>query len=224
VVNNAKSLADRVIRDVKELPTSSTPALRSVRRRFTRQLREDNRLVILQIAELLIGDSSIDRFIAYEVVCYHRGAFEHLTKNEVERLGRGISSWSEVDSFACYIAGPAWLTGKINDQLIHSWAHSRDRWKRRAALVSTVPLNASNEPGAPDRTLAVCEILISDRDDMVVKAMSWALRKLSTRNRTAVETFLANHRSGLAARIIREVESKLRTGVKSGQRRSRDSS
>jgi 3-methyladenine DNA glycosylase AlkD len=31
-------------------------------------------------------------------------------------------------------------------------------------------------------TLEVCRALIDDRDDMVVKALSWALRELANRN------------------------------------------
>jgi hypothetical protein len=49
---------------------------------------------------------------------------------------------------------------------------------------------------------------------MVVKAMSWALRALSGPCRTEVETWLAEHRKELASRVIREVENKLRTGLK----------
>lgn len=59
-----------------------------------------------------------------------------------------------------------------------------DRWVwRRAVSVSTVPLNMKSRGGIgdPQRTLAVCDLLIADRDDMVVKALSWALRELAER-------------------------------------------
>ena len=64
------------------------------------------------------------------------------------------------------------------------------------------------------RTLAVCELLLADRDDMVVKALSWALRSLSVRDRQPVEAFVAQHGAGVAARVRREVANKLRTGRK----------
>lgn len=44
---------------------------------------------------------------------------------------------------------------------------------------------------AQARTLKVCRVLAADRDDMVEKAMSWALRELSKRDRPAVEVFVA---------------------------------
>jgi 3-methyladenine DNA glycosylase AlkD len=49
---------------------------------------------------------------------------------------------------------------------------------------------------------------------MVVKAMSWALRTLVPWDPTAVEDFVSRHENRLAARIKREVRTKLRTGRK----------
>jgi 3-methyladenine DNA glycosylase AlkD len=58
---------------------------------------------------------------------------------------------------------------------------------------------------------------VNDRDDMVVKAMSWALRELTKSDRAAVERFLASH--DVAARVRREVMNKLKTGLKNPERR-----
>jgi 3-methyladenine DNA glycosylase AlkD len=57
-------------------------------------------------------------------------------------------------------------------------------------------------------------LLASDRDDMVVKGMSWALRELIPVDRRAVERFLRKHDDTLAARVKREVRNKLTTGLK----------
>jgi hypothetical protein len=72
--------------------------------------------------------------------------------------------------------------------------------------------------GDVPRTLAVCRQLVTDRDDMVVKGVSWALREIVTHDRGAVRRFLAAHDSELAGRVKREVTSKLTTGRKSSGR------
>jgi 3-methyladenine DNA glycosylase AlkD len=125
-----------------------------------------------------------------------------------------------VDTFGCYVAGPAWHQGQLADAVVHGWAASQDRWWRRAALVSTVALNCRARGGRGDtaRTLAVCERLVEDRDDMVVKALSWALRELAKRDAPAVRQFLDAHGARLAGRVRREVESKLTTGLKLSRR------
>jgi 3-methyladenine DNA glycosylase AlkD len=82
--------------------------------------------------------------------------------------------------------------------------------------VSTVALNVRSRGGTGDvpRTLAVCRLLVDDDDDMVVKAMSWALRELVVHDPDAVRAFLRAHGDALAARVKREVTNKLRTGLK----------
>jgi 3-methyladenine DNA glycosylase AlkD len=98
------------------------------------------------------------------------------------------------------------------------WARSRDRWWRRAALVCTTRLNVRGSCGDARRTLDVCGTLVDDRDEMVVKAMSWALRALAARDAESVAAFTERYRLRLAPRVVREVTNKLRTGVKTGQR------
>jgi 3-methyladenine DNA glycosylase AlkD len=104
----------------------------------------------------------------------------------------------------------------IEIDAIRDWARSDDRWWRRAALVSTVALNMRSHGGHGDteRTLAIGRMLADDDDDMVVKALSWALRSLVVHDPEAVRDFLRRHDDVLAARVKREVTNKLETGLK----------
>ena len=87
-----------------------------------------------------------------------------------------------------------------------------------AALATTTVLNTKSRGafGDIDRTLLICGELADDRDDMVVKAESWALRALAPWDPAAFVAFLERHDVRLAARVKREVGNKLRTGRKSG--------
>jgi 3-methyladenine DNA glycosylase AlkD len=53
---------------------------------------------------------------------------------------------------------------------------------------------------------------------MVVKALSWALRELIPHDPDAVRAFLNHNEEGHAARVKREVNHKLTTGVKNPKR------
>ncbi len=57
-------------------------------------------------------------------------------------------------------------------------------------------------------------MMIDEREDMIVKAVSWALRMLALWQPEAVAAFVAEHEDRLAARVKREVRNKLRTGLK----------
>jgi 3-methyladenine DNA glycosylase AlkD len=209
---------DKLVREtlagIAALKIRNTPALRGIRRGLSAKLRkaapEDVKAVALGLAK------AGRKWMGCEVLAAHRGAMENLTIREVEAIGAGMASWEEVDSFGVLLAGAAWLKGRISDADIKRWAKSKDLWWRRAALVSTVVLNAKSRGGIGDakRTLMIGEMLVYDHEDMIVKAMSWALRSLVPWDRKAVQDFLVEHDDELAARVKREVRNKLRTGLK----------
>ena len=174
---------------------------------------------MLDLAVRLLETSRL-RWVAYELIRHHKTTFESLTDETIERIGRGLDSWQSVDAFGCTLSGPAWRTGNLSDSAVHRWAVSEDVWWRRAALVSTVGLNTRARGGTGDtaRTLAVCRLLTDDHEDMVQKAMSWALRTLVIHDREAVSDFLEDHHDSLAARVKREVRNKLDTGLKNPRR------
>lgn len=220
LTNVAAVLSDLDAR-LRALRDPATAAVRTVRREISRELRSAPPALVLELADALIErDGTYDRFIAYELVAAHPGSMKALSPSRLRQLGRGIDSWSDVDTFACYVAGPAWREGGVKDTEIAKWARSTDRWWRRTAIVCTVALNnrARGGRGDSERTLAVCAMAIADRDDMVVKAVSWALRELSKREPARVEQFVAEHEDELAPRVLREVRTKLRSGRKSPRR------
>ena len=150
----------------------------------------------------------------------HPTARTNITAKYLKPLGDRMDTWGLVDAFSA-IAGPAWREGYINDETVISWTRSESRWWRRAALVCTVFLNRKTKGGRGDtlRTLMVCETLASDKDDMVAKGMSWALRDLSKRDPEAVEKFVEEHKDELPALVKREVRNKLTLGVKNPRRK-----
>ena len=162
------------------------------------------------------------RWAAVTLLRSHPTALRCVRLPSLEQMGDQMGHWGDVDTFAS-LAGPAWRRGRISDWRVHRWARSPNRWWRRAALVCTVFLNRRSVGGQGDarRTLAVAELLAGDRDDMVVKGMSWALRELIPVDRRAVQRFLSKHDAVLAARVKREVRNKLTTGLKNPRARGR---
>ena len=213
------AVAAEIDREVRVLPAPGVQSVRSVRRAWSRRLRAAPAEAVVAVAMALFDRQ---RWVAYELLYHHPGALDHLGLEEVERLGEGMADWGSVDAFGCLVSGPVWRRGGIPDVAVHRWAASPDRWWRRAALVSTVPLNLRSRGGTGDvgRTLDICRRLAADGDDMVVKALSWALRELVVWDPQAVRRFLDEHDGVLAAWVRREVRNKLETGRKHPARRA----
>lgn len=201
--------------EIQALPDPNTPNVRAIRKKYSRRFQNTSPAFMLNLAWELMSNYG-ERWVAYELIASHKGAYASLDEAALEKFGRGINSWGSVDSFGRTLSGPAWRDGLVGDALFHRWASSQDRWWRRAALVSTVALNVRSHGGTGDteRTLAVCQKLVADRDDMVVKAMSWALRELVPHDPQGVRDFLREHDQVLARRVKREVNNKLSTGLK----------
>ena len=152
-------LAAEIKDRISSLPHRDTPSLRRLRRDFSKRLKGSEPQVVLELARrLLEGAQHARRFIAYELIHYHKAALESLQEEELESLGRGINSRGAVDIFSVYLAGPAWRERQVSDAVILRWSKSEDRWWRRVALVCTVALNSKARGGHGDasRTLMIC--------------------------------------------------------------------
>ena len=199
-----KTVAAEHIAAYRALPVKRAKHIWPLRREFARSLKKAPPEFVLQVARDLFYNQDNPGH-ANSLLMFHKETFQTLGEAEIEEFGQGINSWDTVDTFARWLSGPAWLKGQISDGLIHRWAHSEDRWWRDAP-----------------RTLKVCRLLVDDHDDMVVKAMSWALRELVVHDADAVTGFLEEHEASLAARVKREVRNKLATGLKNPKRSEKE--
>ena len=215
--------ADRKEWAAESFPTAlqvigvEVPNINEVVKDLAKRLRKASGEEVVELAKALADTGILE---CYQVACKllekHKPATAALRLEDVEALAQGLDNWVSVDNFAGLIAGPAWREGQIPDEVVRGWARSADHWWRRAAVVCTVALNQKARGGSGDaaRTLDICRLVASDHDDMVSKALSWALRELAKRDAAPVIQFLEEHENELHARVKREVRKKIETGRK----------
>ena len=218
-----KADPDRLERAKTNYPTAMTikgvpvPKLRPIIKELTARFKKEPAQDLIRFVKQLKATRILEaQQIAFELLEKNKTARRELTLEEILELGQGMDNWILVDFFSGYIAGPAWREGRISDEVVKDWAVSEDKWWRRAAVVSTVALNqkARGGDGDPQRTLMICQLVAQDRDDMVIKALSWALRELAKRDAQPVADFITQNEDILAKRVLREVRTKLETGKK----------
>jgi len=214
---SALEIVSAIRLDLASLSQPNAGAVRRVGGSHCKALKsQPPKTVYRVVCSLLENATWAHRVIAWELLASNNDAFKLLNDREAEKMSEGLDDWPSVDLFGVTVLGQAWREGLVTDRKIHSWAKSSDRWRRRLALVATVPLNIQSRGGTGDakRTLDVCRLLVQDRDDMVVKALSWALRELAKRDPEVVSRFVKAEGDRLAPRVRREVGNKLRTGRK----------
>ncbi len=156
------------------------------------------------------------QLMAFEFVRKDKKACAELTEKDIDALAKNLDNWGSVDSFSLFLSGYAWREGIISTEKIKSYWQSDNFWIRRIALVSTVALNLKSQGGTGDlpRTLEICKLAVDDHHDMINKALSWALREVSKRDKKPVEEFIKKYENRLNKRVIREVKHKLEKGTK----------
>jgi len=107
----------------------------------------------------------------------------------VER-GR-INNWDLVDSSAEHIVGPEVRSGRAPRELLDDLATSPRLWERRVAVLATFDLIKHGDAGP---TLRLAEQLLTDREDLMHKAVGWMLREVGKRvSPDALAGFLDAH-------------------------------
>lgn len=171
----------------------------------------------IEIAKELADSGIIECFmVACDFLGNDKRLLKDATKPDVKYFNKNLDNWASVDCYGVYVHGSAWRLGILDDEDILDLIRDKDYWQRRLGVVSTIPLNqkALGGLGDPERTLMICEMVTDDYHDMVVKAVSWALRELAKREPGIVKEFLFKHEPVLHKRILREVRNKIFYGKK----------
>ncbi len=111
---------------------------------------------------------------------------------------KGINNWDLVDLSAPKIVG-AYLIDKEKD-LLYKFARSKDLWEKRMSIIST---QAFIREHYFEDTLNISEILLSDKHDLIHKAVGWMLREVGNRDMETEEEFLRKHYKKMPRTMLR---------------------
>lgn len=155
------------------------------------------------------------QYVAYSYL-NDKKIIERYTKEHIEALMLNLDNWVSVDTFSIHVLGKAWREKRYSTEKIIKLTKSTNHWIRRCAIVATIPLNLKSQGGKGDvyNTIMICKLFVNDHHDMIVKALSWALRELSKFKKAPVSEFIDAYCNDLHPRVIREVNNKLLTGKK----------
>ena len=194
------------VADLKKLLQEYKPSLKLLSERDKIKL----------IKELTATDIFECQQLGFEIINSDKKLLNYLTENDVFAMKINMDNWLSVDYFAGVLLGPMWREKKIPYEIIEKLAKSKDFWERRIAVVATVALNqkARGGKGDTEQTLKVCSLVINDKNDMVIKALSWALRELAKTDKQSVIDFIEKNNDNLSPKIKREVGNKLNFGTK----------
>lgn len=125
--------------------------------------------------------------------------------------------WAEVDCICQSNFTAEELLGNWDkwSKLLDRFVKDKNVHKRRASLVLLVKaVGQSMDIRLSDLAFANIELLKSEKDILITKAISWLMRSLIKNHRKELEEYLAKNENSLPKIALRETRRKLLTGKK----------
>lgn len=112
-----------------------------------------------------------------------------------------INNWDLVDSSAPYILGQYLLDHSTHDRsILYQLATSEDLWERRIAIITTAAFIKNEQY---DDTFSITETLLSDKHDLIHKAVGWMLREVGKKSIETEKQFLDKHAAVMPRTMLR---------------------
>lgn len=195
----------------------TVPNLKKVLKEVKKQTKAFDNENKMALTKALINTNIFEcQQLAFEYIGNDKKLLNTMTEKDIDDMAHNMDNWLSVDYFAALIVGYAWRNGIISINKVKSYQISEDFWTRRIAIVATVALNQKARGGDGDasQTLEICELAIDDHQEMINKALSWALRELAKRLPEPAIEFIERHKQRLHKKVYREVNNKIQTGNK----------
>jgi 3-methyladenine DNA glycosylase AlkD len=118
-----------------------------------------------------------------------------------------INNWDLVD-VTCYKIVGEYLKEK-DRKILYTFAKSNNLWKQRISIISTLAFIRDNDF---KDTLAISEILLNHKHDLIHKAVGWMLREVGNRDQDIEEVFLKKYYMEMPRTMLRYAIEKFEEG------------
>ena len=111
---------------------------------------------------------------------------------------KNINNWDLVDLTAHKIVGD-FLLDK-NRILLHKLSNSKDLWEKRISIISTFAFIRKDQF---DDSIKISKNLLTDKHDLIHKAVGWALREIGKKDLSLLKNFLKQNYNNLSRTTLR---------------------
>lgn len=130
-------------------------------------------------------DEEFQREIIYNFYLKNLGAF---------------NNWDLVDITADKIIGKYLLKKKKERKILYDLAKSKNLWEKRVSIISTFEFIRNKDF---EDTLKIAKIHLSDKHDLIHKAVGWMLRELGKRDKELLLKFIKENYSQIPRTTLR---------------------
>jgi 3-methyladenine DNA glycosylase AlkD len=118
-----------------------------------------------------------------------------------------VSSWAACDGVAAWLLAATLENEPKLISELDAWTRSRNRWKRRAAIVAL--LQEAKKGRHTSAVFRIADALIEDSDDLVRKGVGWVLKEAYPPKPAELLAFLLPRAAGAPRLVLRLAAEKM---------------
>ena len=180
-----------------------TETVGKIAKKYWPQVKSLDKPVIFQLCEELYRSDYTEE--AFVVSFWLPNCIKYLSPGDLATfklwIERYVNNWAKCDGFCNHTIGDLLQKyPQIIDE-VKSWSKSGNRWLRRASAVSLIVPAKSGEFLA--EALEICDVLLTDPDDMVQKGYGWLLKEESRKHQKEVFDYVVKNRKVMPRTALR---------------------
>ncbi|MCE5300975.1 MAG: DNA alkylation repair protein [Spirochaetia bacterium] len=173
----------------------------------------DMKELLAVCGELMASGYIEERFVADDWLEWRSKDFTERDFKFLEKcVHEYVSNWAECDTLCNHAVGSFVMKYPVYIKKLKKWAHSKNRWTRRAACVSLI-IPARRGMFLSD-IFGIADIVRDDTDDMVQKGYGWMLKEASKQHQKEVFDYVMKHRAAMPRTALRYAIEKMPDNLK----------
>jgi len=158
----------------------------------------------MAFADVLIADRYLEaKAVGIEVVARYRRDFTPRLLPVWQRwlADNHSANWATTDAMCGVLIGPLLLQHPEIAPRMRAWARHRNMWVRRASIVGLIPRARRGE--SLDLVYEIARRLHTDQEDLIQKAVGWALREAGKTDMPRLERYLRANAASIPRTTLR---------------------
>jgi 3-methyladenine DNA glycosylase AlkD len=217
IENDLRLIADEGVRDsarrfFKEHINClgvNAPGIKNIAKRYVPAVKAMERSAAFSLCEQLLATGIHEEMIISGIFSYAiRKTYVAEDFFIFERwIKEYVTNWAVCDGFCNKTMGAFLLQFPGQCTNLFNWAHSENRWVRRAAAVSFI--DPARKGKYLEEMLHIAGLLLLDTDDMVQKGYGWMLKVAASMHEDEVFNFITAHKAVMPRTALRYAIEKM---------------
>lgn len=190
------------------------PECNRIALRFYKELKNEPKEKVFEVCETLWRSGYLEEgFIACNFAYAKRKEYTPEDMEVFERwVGNYISNWATCDTLCNHTVGDFVMMYPEFVDRLKEWAHSPNRWMRRAAAVTLII--PARKGMFLDEIFEIAATLLTDPDDLVQKGYGWMLKAASQAHLDEVFGFVMANKAAMPRTALRYAIEKMPAHMK----------